>query len=134
MDHTPDILGSGWGFPLRINERGSIGMAGGADDIDQAIRIILATPRGLRLMRPEFGSRLHELLFAPLNAATFALARHYVEEALGYWEPRIELDEVAATADPAAPARLLISIRYRVKRTRDERALVYPFYSIPEED
>lgn len=134
MEQTPDILGSGWRFPLRIDERGGVELARAEDDIAQAITIILATPRGSRLMRPEFGSRLHELLFAPLNAATFALARHYVEEALGYWEPRISLDEVAVAPDPAQPARLLIELRYSVKATHDERALVYPFYTIPEED
>lgn len=133
MSHRPDIIGSGWGFPLQIDERGGVGMAGGGEDIAQAIQIILATPRGRRLMRPEFGSRLHELVFAPINAATRSLARHYVQEALGYWEPRIELEEVQVEPDRSAQNRLLITLHYRIRATRDERALVYPFYIIPEE-
>lgn len=134
MVRHADIIGSGWRFPLLINERGGVELAAGDEDITQAIELILATPRGHRLMRPEFGSRLHELLFAPLNAATRSLARHYVAEALGYWEPRIELVEVEAMADPAQPGVLLLSLRYTIKATHDERTLVYPFYTIPNED
>lgn len=133
MDQQPDLLGSGWRFPLTISARGGIALTTEHDELDQAIELILATPRGSRHMRPEFGSRLHELAFAPLNAGTCSLARHYVEEAIGYWEPRVELDEIEVTPEPGADC-LLITVRYRVRATHDERALVYPFYSIPDED
>jgi len=130
----PNLIGSGWQFPLRITGRGGIAMTGDEDEIAQAIELILSTPVGARLMRPEFGSRLHELVFAPINAATRSLARHYVEEALSYWEPRIDLLDITADPDPGDPACLLIVLRFRVKSSHDERALVFPFYSIPDED
>jgi phage baseplate assembly protein W len=111
---------------------------GGFDEINQAIRIILSTAVGERVMRPEFGSRLHELVFAPLNETTFALARRYVEDALTMWEPRIELKQVAVTPavhslEPFPAGMLSIEIQYAIKRTGDQRSLVYPFYSITEE-
>jgi phage baseplate assembly protein W len=84
-------------------------------------------------MRPDFGCRIHELIFHPINATTMGLVAHYVEEALGWWEPRIEVGEVDVAPDPDEPARLLIGIRYQIKATHDERSLVFPFYVVPEE-
>ena len=91
------------------------------------------TAPGQRVMRPTFGCRLHDLLFAPNNNHTAVLARRYVEEALGMWEWRIRVHTVAAYADPDEAARLLIEITYEIKATNDRRSLVYPFYLIPEE-
>ena len=67
-----DIIGKGWRFPLGVDGRGGVALSEGDQDIEEAIAIILNTPKGLRLMRPEFGCRIHDLLFAPLNAATLA--------------------------------------------------------------
>jgi hypothetical protein len=84
-------------------------------------------------MRPNFGCRLHELVFAPNNSHTAASARRYVEEALGMWEPRIRVTRVEVRPDPSETSRMLIYIDYEVKNTHDQRSLVYPFYLIPEE-
>jgi phage baseplate assembly protein W len=108
-------------------------MVGDDMDIEESIRIVLGTAKGERRMRPTFGSSLHELVFAPNNASTATLASHYVREALGQWEPRIEVTEVGVTTDPLDPACLLIDVRYRIRETNDERNLVYPFYRIIEE-
>ena len=128
-----DFLGTGWVFPPRWDGRGGIALVSGEADIRQAIWIILSTPIGQRVMRPTFGSRLHELVFAPTNAETFGLAEVYVQEALRFWEPRIELLDVVARTDPERRHVLLIEVSYRIKATHDERSLVYPFYRIPGE-
>jgi len=128
-----DFIGSGWGFPPGLNSRGGIALVSAEEKIAQSIRIILSTPIGQRVMRPRFGSRLHELIFAPANAETFGLAEMYVQDALNFWEPRIELLDVSAGTDPDQAGYLLIHIRYRIKATHDERSLVYPFYQIPGE-
>jgi phage baseplate assembly protein W len=128
-----DILGVGWAFPVETDARGRVALARQINDVEQAISIILLTPRGQRLMRPEFGCRIHELIFHPNDAATAGLATYYVEEALGMWEPRIDVDKVEARPDPANNARLLIDIRYTIRATLDTRTLVFPFYRIPEE-
>ena len=128
-----DFIGSGWGFPPRLNGRGGIALVSDEEKIAQAIRVILGTPIGQRVMRPTFGSRLHELIFAPANPETFGLAEMYVQDALTFWEPRIEVLDVLAGTDPERPGTLILSIRYRVKATHDERSLVYPFYQIPGE-
>ena len=120
-------------FHPRYDNRRGVALAEGADKIEQAIWIILNTPIGQRVMRPTFGSRLHELVFAPTNAETFGLAERYVEEALGFWEPRIELLDVEAGSDLTRDELLLITIHYRIKNSYDERSLVLPFYKIPGE-
>lgn len=126
--------GRGWAFPLRVDGRGGIALVSDELDIEEAIHIILGTAKGERRMRPTFGCSIHELLFAPNNASTASLAAHYVQEALGQWEPRIEVTEVKVKPDALDPVRLLIDIRYRVRTTNDERNLVYPFYRIPGEE
>ncbi|MCL5109896.1 MAG: GPW/gp25 family protein [Chloroflexi bacterium] len=56
-----------------------------------------------------------------------------MQESLGWWEPRIEVQQVLVEPDPQEPSRLLIEIKYRIRATNDSRNLVYPFYRIPGE-
>jgi len=128
-----DFLGVGWAFPVGVDARGRIALARQERDIEEAMRIILLTPKGQRVMRPEFGCQIHDLMFAPNDATTAGLAAYYVEEALGMWEPRIHVKAVNARPDPENQGRLLIDISYEVKATHDSRSLVFPFYRLPEE-
>lgn len=128
-----DFLGSGWAFPVGVDARGRIALARRERDVEEAIRMILLTSKGQRVMRPEFGCQIHDLIFAPNDATTAGLAAYYVEEALGMWEPRIRVLDVHATTDPEDASRMLIEIRYEIKATHDQRALVFPFYRIPGE-
>jgi phage baseplate assembly protein W len=128
-----DILGVGWAFPVGVDARGRIALARRERDIEEAICMILLTPKGQRVMRPEFGCQIHDLIFAPNDATTASLAAYYVEEALAFWEPRIRVHEVVAEPDPSEPARLMIYLDYEIKATYDRRSLVFPFYRIPGE-
>ena len=109
-------------------------MTVGERDIEASIHVILATSKGERVMRPEFGSIIQDFVFSPNNATTHGLLAYHISDALRQWEPRIDLISVDATADPAEPAQVRIEISYRVKATNDERNLVYPFYLIPQEE
>jgi phage baseplate assembly protein W len=130
---TQDFLGSGWAFPVGVDARGRIALSRRERDVEESIMMILLTPKGQRVMRPEFGCRVHELVFAPNDASTEGLAIYYVEEALAMWEPRIEVLSVRANPDASAPERLLIEIDYEIKASYDRRTLVFPFYRIPGE-
>lgn len=123
-----DILGTGFRFPMGVDGRGGLAMASQEKDIDESIRIILSTAVGERHMRPMFGCRIHELVFAPSNATTWGLMQQYVEEALGWWEPRIEVMNIEVEPDTSDTSRLMVNILYKVKATSDKRSLVYPFY------
>lgn len=129
-----DFLGTGWAFPVEVDQRGRIALAGQETDIEQSIRIILLTPKGQRVMRPDFGCHIHELVFAQNDGTTAGLAVHYVTEALNMWEPRIRVLDVKASSDDADGSRLLIEIEYEIKATFDRRSLVFPFYTIPGEE
>ena len=128
IDTIKDILGTGWSFPLKVDGRGGISISQHETDIQESIRVILGTAKGERRMRPNFGCDIHTLVFAPNNATTWGLAAHYVEEALGWWEPRIDVTEIDPQPDPEDTSRLLINIKYRIKVTNDARNIVYPFY------
>ncbi len=131
--NTETIIGRGWAFPPQLDAQGGIALTSERNEIEQAIGIILSTSPGQRVMRPLFGCRLHELVFAPNNSHTAAIACRYVEEALGMWEPRIIVREVLAYPHPNEASRLLIEIQYEVKAIHDRRSLVHPFYLIPGE-
>ena len=121
------FLGRGFAFPMGVDAQGAIALAEYEADIEQAIRIILDTDPGERVMRPDFGAGLRALVFEPINTNTMALARHRVEQALVLWEPRIDSVGVVVTAD-APQGRMNIAIRYRVRTTNTFYNLVYPFY------
>lgn len=133
MNRDKEFIGQGWAFPLQVNPRGELALVTGSTDIEQAIGIILGTIPGERVMRPNFGCRAWELIFAPNNAATRSLLVSYVRQALEFWEPRIELLDVSIEIDPNEDSALLVEIAYRTKTTHDQRSIVYPFYIMGEE-
>ena len=95
---------------------------------DSGVRFILTAEISSIYSKGGRGRRIHNLIFAPNNATTWGLAAHYVEEALGWWEPRIEVAEIEPKPDPVDNSRLLIHIIYRIKATNDARNITYPFY------
>ena len=134
MSDSSDFIGRGIMFPLRVDQSGAIAMTSGAGDLSSSIRMVLATAPGERLMRPRFGCAIWDLLFEQINANTMGLMAVAVREALGQWEPRIDVLDVAVIPDATSEGRVHIEIDYEVKATNDRRNLVYPFYVIPRED
>jgi phage baseplate assembly protein W len=123
-----DFLGVGWRTPLGLTPQGQVAMVRDEDSIRQSIWMILSTAPGERLMRPDFGCGIHQLVFAPNSAATAGQLGEEVRRALIQWEPRVDLLEVDAYPDETQPNRLLIEINYQVRRTNNRFNLVYPFY------
>ncbi len=126
-------LGRGLAFPLHVNSRGEIALANGESDIEQAIYIILSTSPGERVMRPDFGCRAHELIFAPRDATTEGLMVYYVQQALGRWEPRVTVVNVSVVNAPTPDGAIIVDIQYQIKSTHDTRSIVYPFFIADEE-
>lgn len=125
---SQEFLGVGWKYPLQLTAEGNVALSKAEEDIEEAIWIILGTVPGERLMHPDFGCNIHELVFAPNDANTIGLARHYVEEAILRWEPRIDQVEVTVQTDGTQPSLLLINVSYRVRAADSRYNLVYPFY------
>jgi phage baseplate assembly protein W len=116
---------------MQVDHTGSIKLTDTAEDIDRSIQIVLLTAPGERLMRPQFGCRIWDLLFEPVTPNLLGLISEAVRDALAQWEPRIEVDDVQPLADDDDSALIRISISYHVRATNDRRNLVYPFYVIP---
>jgi phage baseplate assembly protein W len=128
---TYDFVGAGWAFPLAVDARGGIALARRDQELEQAIRLILATYPGERPMRPDFGSRLRDYVFRSATIDTAAELADEVQKALLRWEPRIVVDAVNVTVDPDEHNRLYIDLYYSITGTNDRRNLVFPFYTIP---
>lgn len=120
-------MGVGWKFPVN-QDQGRIAISKYEEDIQEAIWIILGTAKGERVMRPDFGCGIHEMLFQTVNMSTLSLIELSVREALTRFEPRIELLTVKVSTDQIKEGKLLIEINYRVKSTNNQFNIVYPFY------
>jgi uncharacterized protein len=131
---SEEFIGRGWAFPLRTDSTGGIALVVREREIEEAIRLILGTAPGERPMRPEFGCRIHEFVFASADGATASAMEAEVRSALLRWEPRIEVEGVAVSFDAKDAAILYIDIRYTIRHTNDRRNLVFPFYMIPGGD
>ncbi|WUH92742.1 GPW/gp25 family protein [Streptomyces sp. NBC_00433] len=129
-----EFIGAGWAFPARTDPTGAVALVSGRREIEESIRLILATAPGERPMRPLFGCAIHDYVFAPADAATAGQLAYEVRMSLERWEPRIELAEVAVSFDTADLGKLYIDIRYSVRGTNDPRNLVFPFYVIPSHE
>ncbi|GEA85085.1 MAG: GPW/gp25 family protein [Cellulomonas sp.] len=129
-----DFVGRGFAWPLGVDHTGAIALTAPGGDIEDAIRVVLLTAPGERLMRPQFGCRIWDLMFEPVTPNLLGLISQAVRDALAQWEPRIDVDDVRPVQDDDDSGLVRIQITYRVKSTNDRRNLVYPFYVIPRED
>ena len=128
-----EFVGAGWAFPLALDPTGSFELVTDEREIEQAIRLILGTAYGERPMRPDFGCRIHDFVFAEANASTAGQLASEVRASLARWEPRITVDEVLVSVDDLDQSLLYIDIRYHLRDRNDPRNLVFPFYTIPPE-
>ena len=124
---TEEFLVVGWKFPVKTY-LGKIAMSKYDSDIREAIWIILGTAKGERVMHPDFGCGIHGMLFQTTETKTLDLIEMAVCEALSMYEPRIEVMKVNVSSEEAQVGKLLISIDYRVKVTKNQFNIVYPFY------
>ena len=134
MPNDKDFLGRGLRFPVSINLNGGVSSSALEENVRQSLFIILGTAPGERINRPQFGCRIHDLMFAPNNAVTCARAEVFCEEAIYKFEPRIEKVVSHAQPNPDEPNRLDIRIEYVIAGKNDKRNLVFPFYLKTEED
>jgi phage baseplate assembly protein W len=125
---TLELLGRGAPFPLMPDRDGRIEYLAGAEKVQQALRILLDTDPGERVMRPAFGCGLRRYLMQPNSAATRALIRQDVQRAIAQWERRIDVQSIDVLPAENEPTRVDISIQYVHVRDRRPGNLVYPFY------
>ena len=122
------FLGKGWRFPVAINLTGGLSSSQLEESVRESIFIILGTAPGERVKRPDFGCRIHDLMFDPNNSITAARAEYFCEEALYKYEPRLKEITVKAEPNSVEPNRLDIRITYQIAGESTKKNLVYPFY------
>lgn len=117
-----EFLGRGWRFPFGFDPAsGRVATSEYEQNIRESITLVIGTKPGERQMLPDFGCRIHDMVFAPNTRATSTLVAHYVEEALARWEPRIEVTKVDAWPDPNGSVKVMV--HYRVKSTEELQEL-----------
>ncbi|MFK0229938.1 GPW/gp25 family protein [Streptomyces sp. NPDC090303] len=128
------FIGKGWAFPLGAGSHGGIRTVSGTALLEQAMRLVLTTYPGERQGRPGFGSRLRDFVFAGTDPDTLDELGREVTSALTACEPRVVVEAVDVTPDPELPSLVNIMITYRTKDGNDPRNMVFPFYSLPDDD
>jgi phage baseplate assembly protein W len=105
--------------PFQFDGSGRTREADEAAWIRGLIRQVLFTAPGERVMRPDFGSGLRELVFAPNSPELAATTRFLVQGALQQW--LAALITVEAVAVEALDSRLSVTVQYVIRRTEDRR-------------
>lgn len=128
MDRAKSFLGVGWSFPVDVDKAtGRVRMSDWERDIEEAIKIILGTKRGERVMNPEFGSSLHEFVFSGGDYTTVNRLKAEIIECLTIWEPRITDIEAEVRFLPGAGG-FVVNLSYTVRSTNNPYNLVYPYF------
>ena len=123
------FLGTGWGFPPAFsNTTSDVGMLSDVDDIQSSLEILLTTRPGERVMRPDYGCNLDELVFEPLTTTFKTYIKDLISTAILYYEPRIEVNSIDLDDTGELEGRILIVIDYTVSATNTRFNFVYPFY------
>jgi phage baseplate assembly protein W len=124
MGSPKEYLGRGWAFPFSIDPaRGGPALSEYETNIRQCVSLILSTRPGERQMLPEFGCRIHDLLFAPNTSTTASTIAHYVRSALARWEPRIKLTSVSS--EPQPNGTIKVQVEYTIRTTRSPQVVVH---------
>ena len=123
-----DPIGKGWAFPIRPGTDNRLRFQGGEEKIRQSIWLILSTAPGERLMLPEFGCGIHDLVFDANTASLRAIVQTQVREALNRWEARIDVLDVQVQTPPEQRSYLLVRIDYRIRANNAFFNLVFPFF------
>jgi phage baseplate assembly protein W len=121
------FLGQGLRYPLQVTA-GRLVQSRGERKIEESIRFLLGTAPGERLMRPELGCGVHDLVFAPGSNATVTRVADAVRQTLVVYEPRIDVLDIDVEVPPASENLLLVRIAYRVRENNAVTNMVYPFY------
>src|SRR5215468_3913808 len=129
MADDTQFLGTGWAFPVTFGNQGrSVTMAEAEEDIRQSLNILLSTSLGERVLRPTFGWKRDALMFEPLSTSFGAYLAREIENAILFFEPRIELNRVDFENASDQTGLILIRLDYTVRTTNTRTNLVYPFY------
>jgi phage baseplate assembly protein W len=110
-------------FPYHFDNRGRTAETAGDDHIRDLIEQLLFTSPGERVNRPDFGSGLLQLVFAPNSPEIAAAIQFQVQAALQQWLG--DLIQVEAVEAQSEDATLGVTVRYTVRRTQERQTATF---------
>ncbi|MCG8326446.1 MAG: GPW/gp25 family protein [Chitinophagales bacterium] len=131
MEDNKSFLGTGWGFPICFDYASStVNMASEVEDIEESLTILLNTRPGERVMRPDYGCGLQDLMFEPLNESLITYIKDLISKAILFYEPRVQLRNIDIVSDPAniQEGKVLIELDFVVRTTNSRYNYVFDFY------
>lgn len=129
MKTNTDFLGTGWSFPPEFNKtEGNVAMTTDVEDINNSLIILLSTRPGERIMFPNYGCDLQEMLFKPLDLTLITQMKGVIERAILYHEPRINIISIEIDPTDEPGGTVLLHIDYEVRNTNTRSNIVFPFY------
>ena len=130
MAQNNSFLGTGWGFPITFSKRNgcTVRMVSEEEDIRESLSILFNTRLGERVMRPDFGGALEDLLFEPVNASLIAYIKDLITKAILYYEPRIDLENVEILTNQVNEGFVEIDLTIIIRETNSRFNFVFPFY------
>jgi len=93
-----------------------------ADSVKQSIKNLILTNKGERLMQPDLGCKIRNLLFENFTPQTTITARQIITETIEKYEPRAELINIAISPAPDNNY-LFISILFNLINNQDQQVL-----------
>ncbi len=122
------FLGKGWKFPVEFSKgSNSVEMVEDEQDIQESIHILLSTALGERVLRPDYGANVEDLLFEPINITTTTILTNRMKRAILFHEPRIDTHEIDLVPD-ADNGILQVTVEYTIIATNTRTNLVFPYY------
>jgi len=129
MASNKEFLGRGWTFPPQFNRAESrVEMTQGYEDIEKSLEVLLGTRKGERVLLPDYGCNLDEMVFEAFNESVKTYLADMVKSAILYHEPRIEPLQITIDDSYITEGRLMIEIEFLVRATNSRFNKVYPFY------
>lgn len=126
---TGNFLGRGWKFPPEIDfATGRARTVSEEEDIAEAVRIILFTRKGERVMRPDFGCGIQEFVFMTMDYGTVRAMEREIVDSLIAWEPRIIDPDAEVGLERLQEGLVEIRVSYVVRSTNNPFNLVFPYY------
>lgn len=125
-----DFLGKGWSFPPTfIPALNGVEMTEKVEDIQRSLQILLTTRVGERIMQPKYGCNMDEMVFESLSTTTKTLIKDKIKTAILYFEPRIDVADIAMNTTNELEGEILIEIEYVVRATNNRFNFVFPYYT-----
>ncbi|MCS6303130.1 MAG: GPW/gp25 family protein [Nitrospira sp.] len=110
-------------YPFHFDHRGRTATTGEDDHIRDMIEQFLFTNAGERVNRPDFGSGLLQMIFAPNSPELAAALQFTVQAGLQRWlGDVIEVRTVEVTSEEAT---LRVVVNYLVRRTQETRVATF---------